>query len=198
MKRISLFAIIIFLNYTVSGQHDIGTCIRDRVTKADSLVKIGKNPFEQWKDCALNKKLTPFKFVTLLGDTIESEREEGKIIVLNYWFIDCHPCIAEIPGLNKLVAEYKNKNVEFLAVTWEAAKRIKEQFLKKYKLDFKIIPEAEEYINKTMASGYPTTYVVDTNGIIREAWNGGRTDDKAGEEYYEKAKQVINRLLKTQ
>jgi peroxiredoxin len=198
MKQISLIAMFIFFGCSVSGQDDIAACVRNMVTKRDSLIKIGKDPFEAWTDCALNKKPPEFKLVTLNGDTIISKQTEGKIVVLNFWFIDCHPCITEIPGLNKLVAEYKSKNVEFLAITWEASKRIKEEFLVKYKLDFKIIPGAGKYISKANGSGYPTTYILDTKGIIREAWCGGRTDDKAGEEYYGKAKLVIDRLLKAQ
>ncbi len=168
------------------------------ISKTDSLNKAGKYPYEEWRNCALEKKIPSFKLVTLNGDTIIAKQIEGKITVFNFWFIDCHPCIAEIPGMNRLVAEYKNDNVEFLAITWESAKRVKETFLAKYQLDFKIIPDAKRYIDKVIGLGYPTTYILDTEGIIREAWAGGSTDDKAGDEYYEKAKQVIGRLLKVQ
>lgn len=198
MKQISLILSLIVLSYSVSAQDDIVACERNVASKADSLIKAGKDPFEISRQCALDKPLPPFKLVTLSGDTISSKQIEGKIVVINFWFIDCHPCIAELPGLNKLVAEYKNANVEFIAITWETIKRLKGEFLTKYKLDFKIIPEAGRYINKATATGYPTTYILDTKGIIRESWNGGNTTDKAGEEYYEKAKPVIEKLLKAQ
>ena len=198
MKPIWLIVTAIVFSYSVLAQDEIVACELNVASKADSLMNAGRGPFGILRQCALNKLLPSFKLEALSGDTISSKQIEGKIVIINFWFIDCHPCIAEIPGLNKLVAEYKNNNVEFLAITRETIKRIKEEFLKKYKLDFKIIPEASRYINKVMASGYPTTYILDTKGIIRESWNGGRTDDKAGEEYYEKAKPVIDRLLKVQ
>jgi len=198
MKQGLLITLLVGFNYSVSAQDDIVACERNVASKADSFMKAGKDPFEILRQCALNKPIPSFKLVTMNGDTISSKQIEGKVIVLNFWFIDCHPCIAEVPGMNKLTAEYKNNNVEFLAITWETDKRVKEEFLKKYKLDFKIIPEARRYINNAMASGYPTTYILDTKGIIREAWNGGSTGDTAGDEYYEKAKPVIDRLLKVQ
>jgi peroxiredoxin len=198
MQLISFIVMLIVIGYSASGQDDIGACTRNMFIKADSLNKAGRDPFEAWKECALNKKVPSFNLVTLNGDTINSKQIEGKIVVLNFWFIDCHPCVAEMPGLNKLVAEYKNNTVEFLAITWETAKRVREEFLAKYKLDFKIIPEARRYIDKAIGSGYPTTYILDTKGIIREAWNGGSIDNKAGEIYYGKAKPVIDRLLKVQ
>jgi thiol-disulfide isomerase/thioredoxin len=48
---------------------------------------------------------------------IETKDLEGKVIVINLWFTTCHPCIAELPALNKLVKEYKDKNVVFLGLS---------------------------------------------------------------------------------
>jgi peroxiredoxin len=197
MKLTLIIIQIFFLGFSVSGQEDIVACMKNFAFKGDSLLKAGFDPFEAMKECALNKKVPSFNFVSFNGDTISSEQLKGKIVVLNFWFIDCHPCIAEISGMNRLVKEYGNNNIEFLAITWETIKRIKENFLTKYKLDFKIIPEAMKYIEKGNGLGYPTTYILDTQGFIREVWSGGKISDDAGKIYYEKAKPVIDSLLKT-
>src|SRR5258706_16453591 len=105
MKPVLLIAMLFIFSYSVSGQDDIGACMRSMATNKDSMDKAGKFFFEDWKECALDKKLPSFKLVTLHGDTINSKQTEGKVVVLNFWFIDCHPCIAEVPGLNKLAAE---------------------------------------------------------------------------------------------
>lgn len=49
-------------------------------------------------------------------DKTYGEKElSGKIVVMNFWYSKCLPCIKEIPELNKIVAEYKdNKNIVFL------------------------------------------------------------------------------------
>jgi thiol-disulfide isomerase/thioredoxin len=46
--------------------------------------------------------------------------QKGEIAVINIWATWCGPCIREIPELNELVANYKNKNVRFLAFSAEA------------------------------------------------------------------------------
>ena len=129
---------------------------------------------------------------------VEFDKLKGKIIVINFWFIGCHPCIAELPALNKLVKEYQGTGVVFLAFTWETVASIRKDFLSKYKLDFTILPEANELISKVSGSGYPTTYILDKKGIIKEAWNGGSTDETAKTEAYLKAKPIIDELLKAQ
>jgi len=199
MKKIFILFFFTLIIKDSSSQESFGDCIKNTWAHMDSLIKLGKNPLTVWKDCVIGKQMPDFKATSLTGDTIQMNKLKGKIVIINFWFIDCHPCIAEMPALNKLVEGYKNKNVVFYAITWETAKRIKDDFLSKYKLDFIIVPDAQKLISNLMGNGaYPMTYVIDQQGRIKEAWNGGRTDELAVKEYYEKAQPLIDDLLKDQ
>ena len=175
---------------TLSAQKTIGDCVSNIFISADSIRKMGKSPDIEWKSCVMGKPMQNFAAKSINDNRIEMHKLKGKIVVINFWFIDCYPCIAELPALNKLVEEYKGKDIEFLAMTWETPKRIREDFLTKYKLDFTIIPVDRNEIDKIVASGYPTTFIIDRKGIIKAAWNGGRTDEKAVIEFYEKQNQL--------
>lgn len=199
MRKTLIILIVSLFIMNASAQESFNECFKNNLVRMDSLYKIGESfSWEEWKTCVIDKPMPNFTATSISGDTIEMSRLNGKVVVINFWFIDCHPCIAELPGLNKLVDEYKKKDIVFLAITWETVKRLQSEFTPKFKLDFTIIPIAREIINGLIASGYPTTYIIDQQGIIKTAWNGGRTDDKAGHEYYEKAKPVIDGLLKAQ
>ncbi len=54
----------------------------------------------------------------------------GKVVVLEFWATTCGPCVAYIPHLNELADEFKDKPVQFIAVTDENGSVIK-RFLKK-------------------------------------------------------------------
>jgi peroxiredoxin len=181
---------------SLSAQQAMADCVRNIFINADSVHKSGSDPLEEWKTCVLGKPMPGFVAKSITGDIIEMNKLKGKVVVINFWFIDCHPCIAELPALNKLVKEYEGENIEFLAMTWETPKRIREDFLSKHKLDFTVIPVDRNEIDKIIASGYPTTFIIDREGIIKKAWNGGRTDEKAVAEFYNKAKPIIEGLLK--
>jgi len=198
MKRIIILFIILLCSGKLPAQDNLTDCINDTFIHMDSLAGIGKSAFEEWKQCVLDKQLPEFTATTISGKTTGTSRLKGKVVVINFWSINCLPCVAELPGLNKLVRDYKGKDIVFLAITWESVSRIRKDFLTKYRFDFMIVPDALRVIDKIAASGYPTTYIIDKSGIIKAAWNGGSTGKNAGEEYYGKAKPVIDGLLKAQ
>ncbi|MEO7984572.1 MAG: TlpA disulfide reductase family protein, partial [Bacteroidota bacterium] len=169
MKR-SVILLFLFLPVQkILAQDNLTDCINYTFNHMDSLSGIGKNAFEEWKKCVLDKPIPVFTARTISGKAIGKDDFKGKVVVLNFWSINCLPCIAELPGLNKLVKKYKAKDVVIIAMTWEAAVKIKKEFLPKYQFDCAIVPDALRIIDKIAASGYPTTYIIDKKGIIKAA-----------------------------
>ena len=190
--------LIIFLGFSaiVYCQNALQECVQINFVKEDTT----KNPadkFMAWIDCVNEKEIPSFSVKTLKDEKIKSKDLEGKIVVLNFWFIDCLPCIKELPALNRLVREYgKYKDVVFLSITWESKERIEKDFYSKYKLDFKVAANAQNVIDLFGKTGYPTTYVVGRDGHIKNAWLGGPIDDTAETEAYNRIKPVLDNLLK--
>jgi thiol-disulfide isomerase/thioredoxin len=97
----------------------------------------------------------------------------GKTVVLNFWFIGCPPCRAEIPDLNKLALKYKdNPNVIFIAIaldeSWEVA-----DFMKKNPLAYHLVGDGRYYAKLFDINLYPTNVVVDKQGKVQLHYSGG-------------------------
>ena len=90
---------------------------------------------------------------------------KGKVIVLNFWFIQCKPCIEEFPDLNELKEHFKNQPVEFFAVTFNKKEALN-TFFKNHKLDFTIIHSNMKLIKKFGIPHYPFFIIIDKNGEI--------------------------------
>lgn len=155
-----------------------------------------KQNYENWEECVKGHKAPLTAFRTLEGESYAVADLAGKVLVINFWGITCAPCIAEMPALNKLVNEYKDKDVLFLGVSGDKSASLTATFFEKHPFAFKIIGDAKPFITAFYATSLPTTYIVDQQGIIRKAWMGleGFTEMDKLAPYY-KAKVAIDQLL---
>lgn len=55
-----------------------------------------------------------------LGNTVDFAKFRGKYVYIDVWASWCVPCIKEVPHLQKMERELKNKNVVFLSVSIDA------------------------------------------------------------------------------
>lgn len=114
--------------------------------------------------------LPDFNFKDLEGKIVKLSELKGKPIIINLWFVECPPCIAEMPTLNTIIERYSNTDIQFLSMTYESKIKVQE-FLKKRKIDFRIIPDIGKY-SDILASNYPQTVFINRGGIIKDIQNG--------------------------
>ena len=121
--------------------------------------------------------LPEMEFVDLEQNIYNKESIKGRTLILNCWFIQCSPCVAEMPELNKLVKQYENKNVLFLGLAFDKPKELR-SFLQKTKFDYKIVPNMEDYLLKVLKiNGYPTHLIVNGDGVIEKVISGTNVND---------------------
>jgi peroxiredoxin len=114
----------------------------------------------------LGKKASPFTVKDITGKTYSLKKLKGKVVVLNFWFVECKPCVMEIPDLNKLVDKYKGKDVVFIGLATNDKTRI-ENFIKNTPFNYQIISDSKAVAEMYKVSSYPTHIVIDKNSIIK-------------------------------
>jgi peroxiredoxin len=107
-----------------------------------------------------------FKAVDINGNTVDLASFKGKkTVVLNFWFVACHSCVEEMPELNKLVADMKGKDVEFISICLDKQEAA-EAFLKKTQFDYRCIPNGQGIANQYRVMAYPVHVVINKKGEI--------------------------------
>lgn len=112
------------------------------------------------------RKFDHFKTTDINGNKINTKDLAGKIIVLNFWFIQCPPCIREMPDLNIVADAYKDdSSVVFIAVSTDDKYRL-QQFLKRARFLYTVIDNGRFISEQYRINGYPTNVVIDQEGKV--------------------------------
>lgn len=119
--------------------------------------------------------------------TIDNQSLRGKVVLINFWFEGCHPCMAEMEALNNLFKKLaSDKDFLFISLTWdntETIKRVKE----KYDLAFEVYTASiKECQRLNFGCGYPTSIVLDKSGIVKYRKSGGSIKTEEANEFIEK------------
>lgn len=116
------------------------------------------------------------------GATTKLSDYRGKIVVLNFWATWCTPCQEELPILNKLYNENKAKKVMILGLNATSTERNQSSvinFTQKNHLDYPILLDSNgTYSDLFQVKGYPTTYFINSKGIIKRIYIGQLTTQK--------------------
>jgi peroxiredoxin len=143
--------------------------------------------------CLLGVAAPNFQVTTLDNKRIELSKLKGQVVVLNFWFTRCEPCIKEMPGFNKLVELYANKNVTFISLTYDSSVLVRE-FLKRHPFKFNIVANNDEVRRNSfkLLSAWPYTIIINKEGKIAFIQFGSK-----GAETFAYFNGLINKLLKS-
>ncbi len=109
---------------------------------------------------------------------------KGKVILLDFWFKNCSPCIESIPHLNMLNAKFKDKKFKLLGVnTWDLQNDIA-WFCNKHKVGYNILMNGKHLAKNYGIDTFPTIVLIDKEGKV--LYSGG-FDQLKIEELIEKA-----------
>ncbi|MED4780931.1 TlpA disulfide reductase family protein [Brevibacillus choshinensis] len=111
-----------------------------------------------------------FTLTGLDNQVYKVEGKRTKPVILNFWASWCGPCRMEAPDLQKLHEKYKSQ-VDFYGVnvTNNDSPEAAAAFVQAYKLSFPIpMDVAGTVSNRYLIQAFPTTYLVDKEGVVRK------------------------------
>lgn len=118
------------------------------------------------------------------NENISLSELKEKVILLDFWFKNCGPCIESVAHLNSIHEKFKNQKFEILGInTYDAQKDIS-WFCNKHKIRYKVLMNGKDIAEKYGVVGYPTIILIDKKGNV--LYSGGFDQAKI-EELIEKA-----------
>jgi cytochrome c biogenesis protein CcmG, thiol:disulfide interchange protein DsbE len=103
------------------------------------------------------------------GETFDLGKLRGKVVLVNYWATWCAPCKKEMPVLNSFYRRYHEQGLEIIGISADRP----QDFARMRRMS-----GALAYPTTTLdkisqdgfgpPSGFPLTYVIDRDGIVRD------------------------------
>ncbi len=105
------------------------------------------------------------------GKTFNLEDHIGKeVILIDFWYTHCPPCVRAMPALSELYTKYKDKGLKIYGLnSVDNQPRSMDnlnKFLKKRKLSYEVILTQPEVDQAYKIKAYPSMYIIDKKGKV--------------------------------
>ncbi|MEW6002637.1 MAG: TlpA disulfide reductase family protein [Nitrospirota bacterium] len=126
----------------------------------DLFFKIGIQP---------EKKRAPdFCLEDLKGKRVEFKSFRGKLVFLNFWATWCGPCKEELPSIDSLYQQFKEKDFVFLTISVDyGGIKVVKEFIEKHRYTFPVLIDSKgKTLDLYKVKGIPSTFIIDKKGMI--------------------------------
>lgn len=123
-----------------------------------------------------------FETVSVTDAPIRLSDLRGQVVILNFWATWCGPCRIEMPIFQQIHTQFQDQPVTILAVNNREPATDIIRFRDQIGLTFPLAMDESGRIQDLYAiSGYPITFVIDTDGRIIKKHFGVFTNRQANE-----------------
>lgn len=129
----------------------------------------------------IGKAAPDFELQATDGTKVKLADLKGKKVILNFWATWCPPCKQEMPEMQKFYEKNK-QDVVIAAVNYTPSERANgeakvKNFASENGLTFPILLDTTSAVSNTYkVISLPTSYFVDTKGVIRQKYIGPMTE----------------------
>lgn len=201
-RQTALFAFVFLFLVNISAcQTSLTTTVNDStIVSNDSIdtppIDKGEMEFEEYLDLKRTKfkgQLAPNVVIRSIdGKTYNLRELKDKIVLLNFWFAACKPCITEIPSLNELHDQFHSKNVIILSLSTDNMDIAKKMATEK-KMRYTVSADGKKLAEMLEVSSFPTSFLINEKGIIQEVFIGANDFDAT--QTYREVKPYLEKMI---
>jgi peroxiredoxin len=113
-----------------------------------------------------------FEGVTETGDRVTSDDYRGGVLVVNFWYAACGPCIVEAPLLEEVWQDYQDQGVAFLGVNTYDQPATALSFARDNNITYPSVIDVNDgqvklaFAQLTPIQATPTSLVIDRDGRV--------------------------------
>ena len=108
------------------------------------------------------------------GHDVSFTQFKGKVVVIDFWATWCIPCREEIPGYIALQDKYGADGLVIVGISVDRqGPRVVKKFIGEHHVNYQMVMAEDDVVEAFgPMDGFPTTFVIDRDGNIRERKTG--------------------------
>lgn len=127
------------------------------------------------QEYAVPSEARDFTLKDINNKRISLKNYRGKIVMLNFWATWCTPCRQEMPSMEKLYRQFKNRGFVVVSVASGDDSKNVNAFIKEYNITFPALLDSDlEVTSHYKVWVLPTTYFINPKGEIIGKIHGSR------------------------
>ncbi|WP_395940587.1 thiol-disulfide oxidoreductase ResA [Bacillus sp. HMF5848] len=104
---------------------------------------------------------------------------KGQGVFLNFWGTWCEPCKREMPAMNRLYEELKDKGIVVIAVNLGESSLAVQKFVDEMGLTFPVLLDKDgEVLEAYNINPIPTSVLIDKSGTVIQVVTGEQTEEQ--------------------
>ncbi len=108
-----------------------------------------------------------WKLLSLTDEEVSLDNLKGNLVLLDFFYQSCYPCMLALPALQNLHDKYKDKGLKVIGINpYDKKEDNIAAFLAKRGINYTVLLGAEKVADDYRVSGYPTLFLIDKNGMI--------------------------------
>jgi peroxiredoxin len=127
---------------------------------------------------ARQKIADDFTLATPKGQKVKLSDYRGKLVFMNFWATWCPPCREEMPAMQRLWDQQKDKGFVMLAISVDHDPDLVPSFVKNHKFTFPVLVDPKmEAANAYGVRALPSSFIIDRQGNMTAYAIGPRNWD---------------------
>src|ERR1700730_19425388 len=103
------------------------------------------------------------------GGTSNLANEHGKVVLVNFWATWCEPCKSEMPGLQRLADELRDRPFVLYSVDLQEDAAQVQAFQRDFGLSLYAVLDQDGDVTRAYGvRALPATFVIDQRGVLRQ------------------------------
>ncbi|MBI4319502.1 MAG: TlpA family protein disulfide reductase [Chloroflexi bacterium] len=122
---------------------------------------------------SVGKTAPDFTLLDLDGQPVTLSDLQGKPVLINFWASWCPPCRYEMPELEAVYRERRDKGLVILAVSIDDSVAAAADFIRENGFTFPVLLDTDKQVSYLYrVRPIPTSFFVDREGVVREVHIG--------------------------